>query len=161
MANALMDVRYLPLHISQLVRGISFLILGYAALQTVLIPFQIEGRLKSDRSGAVSAYEPIVPAPVEAILEPFATHALFYIPKAAPAPVKGPGLAELLAQFELTGIIQGAEPEALVQSRANKQTYFIQLGEQFEQFRLVEIKEHSVIVESNGERGELMIQGGS
>ena len=91
------------------------------------------------------------------LLEPFSTHALFYIPEAVTVQATEPSFAQLLSQFELTGIIQGAEPEALIQNRSSKQTYFIQPGEQFEQFKLVEIKEHSVVVESGGKQQEMPI----
>ena len=117
MPNVLIHLRSLPLQVSKLITWVSFLILGYGAVQIVLIPMRIEGHVRSIRSAVISKPRPITLEPLETYLGPFTTHALFYMPKAAAAVAKGPSISERLAQFELTGIVQGVEPEALIQDR--------------------------------------------
>jgi hypothetical protein len=86
----------------------------------------------------------------------FVTHTLFSKPQAAPL-VQKSDLSQLLKSYALTGIIQGEEPEAFIQDHAMKQTHLVQEGEQFGPFKLVEIKDHSVLVEYEGKQGELHI----
>ena len=161
MPNVFPDWRDLPLAASRFFFLVSFLILGYAAWEAIRIPVQWHGRLRSASPIAIPHGGPAVLKPLDMSVGPFATHALFYVPKAAPAPVKGPGISELLAQYELTGIVQGIEPEELIQNRSTKETHFVQPGEEFGPLTLVAINTHRVVVEYGGEEGELRIQEGT
>ena len=90
----------------------------------------------------------------------FSTHALFYKPKTQAVTEAPAAFDELLRPYLLTGIIQGAEPEALIRNNITKQTYFVQAGEQFDQFKMVEIKQHSAVVEYQGNQRELRLEEG-
>lgn len=152
-------MRYWAFQISYLFFLGAILIAGYALVQIVFIPFRLHSELNPSGSGPLPSFQFVSLKPLDAYLEQFRTHALFYVPK-APEVIKKSGISELVARYEVTGLIQGAEPEALIQNRASKQTYFVQAGEQFDELKLVEIREHSIMVDYGGEQMEMSIQEG-
>lgn len=130
----------------------------YTVIQVVMFPFQFQTGL-NQRDNHPRILEVTVLEPLNIYQEKFSTHNLFSKSRtefAAPST----NFSELLKSYLLTGIIRAAEPEALIQNNVTKQMYFVQTGEQFDQFTLTEIKEHSILVEFQGEQLELHIEEG-
>jgi type II secretory pathway component PulC len=136
--------------------GSGAIVMVYAVLQVVLFPFGFQTRLSSNGFNEIQ-FSALQLETLPYYQKMFQTHALFSKPHATSLAQKS-DLSELLKSYVLTGMIQGAEPEALIQNHATKQTHFVQTGEQFGQFRVVEIKNHSIIVEYEGRRTELHIE---
>jgi len=132
---------------------------AFTLIQAVSFPFRF--RITSKDSAAAGTYrvETTQLEPLAAYQQEFSTHALFSKPKAA-EPVRRVDLAERLKPYTLIGIVQGVEPEALIHNFETNQTHFVQAGEQFDQFKLVEIKTHSVVLEQEGEEQEIHMEGG-
>ena len=135
----------------------SVLIFGYAAVEIIRFPFSL-----GTPSGTVSLSDlrSFHVAPLESLEKyqrDFSTHALFSKPKALPS-VQIRGFEEMIKPYALVGIISGGEPEALIQNNLKKQTYYLQEGEVFDQFKLIEIKQHSVIIGYQNEQKELSIE---
>lgn len=152
-------MRHWTSQLSYLFFSASALVAGYIVIQITLVPFQMQKELNPSLADSLPVFQFIPLKPLDTYLDEFRTHALFYVPK-APEVVKTAGISELVAQYEVTGIIQGDVPEALIQNRSNKQTYFVQAGEQFDQLTVVEIREHGVLVAYGGEEAEMSIQEG-
>ncbi|MBI4372789.1 MAG: hypothetical protein HY585_03585 [Candidatus Omnitrophica bacterium] len=86
----------------------------------------------------------------------FAAHTLFArVRPETGAPVAT--FAEQLSKYSLTGLVQGDQPEAIIQDKTTQQIHFVQIGESFDEFTLIEIKPHSVVVEFHEDRAELTI----
>jgi hypothetical protein len=77
------------------------------------------------------------------------------------APGKAPAAAPPAAdELQLTGIVQGDPPLAVVQFQG--QSLFLKIGDQVaDSWRLVEIKERSAIFQMGARRVEVPIKGGS
>jgi hypothetical protein len=134
------------------------LVAAFSVIQIVRFPFEVQVTSKSVDLSGLRRLPTSQLAPLESYQNDFSSHALFMKPKVQ-APVKGPNLAELLKPYTLTGIIQGGDAEALIQNNMTKQTYYVQAGEGFDQFKVVDVRDHSVVVEFQGERKELFIEG--
>ncbi|MBI4358144.1 MAG: hypothetical protein HY584_02495 [Candidatus Omnitrophica bacterium] len=142
--------------------GFVFLILtGFVALYTVFEVVQFSFALRADSARIkpidLKGFQMIQLEPLEKYQQEFSTHALFYQPKTTDPIQRVAPLDEMLKPYVLSGIVQGVEPEALIQNTLTRQTHFVQEEEQFDQFTLVKIKEHSVVVEYNGEQKELQL----
>ena len=64
---------------------------------------------------------------------------------------------ELLRRIELQGIMGGSNPRAIVQYRHNKETITVSAGDDLGEFKVVEIRERSVILKWRDELFELSL----
>jgi hypothetical protein len=86
----------------------------------------------------------------------FKSHSLFFVPEERVA-APGPGADDILAKYEVIGIIEGGQPEAIISNRSNSQSHFVQRGETFDGIELIEIRSHSVVVRLQDEEHELLL----
>ena len=139
---------------------ISGILVAYAIVQIFVIPFSIRSGSNQAAVSDLQFFRSTSLEPVEKYQRDFSSHALFSKPK---APVAAPvlGLGTLLKPYALTGIIQGGGPEAeaLIENKTTKQTYYVRRGEAFDQFKVVQISPHGILVEHQGEQKELFIEG--
>lgn len=131
------------------------LVAVYTVIQVVMFPLGLRTSPTGIEASNLKGFRMVELEALEKYREAFSTHALFSKPKAPTSIQPVSSLDEMLKPYVLTGIVQGIEPEALIQNTLTKQTHFVQVDEQFDQLKLVEIKEHSVIVEYAGEQKEL------
>lgn len=99
--------------------------------------------------------------PVSHYLDIVARHNLFKIYE-GPAksdghiPVKA-GASELLSNYSLAGIVSGENPQAIIEDKKSKNTYFLNQGQYLGDFKIEEILEGKVILELKGQRFELSL----
>lgn len=66
-----------------------------------------------------------------------------------------PNLGETLANLNLIGIVSGANPQAIIEEKKTKKTYFLNKGDYIGQFKLGEILPGRVILIYDGQTWEL------
>lgn len=132
----------------------------FALFEFVLIPFHIFRDPQGPLSVRAPEAAPRSLANFDQLQRDFSAHALFYRPQAA-AVAAGPGLDDMLKPFQLIGIIQGENPEALIKNQATQQTLFARKGEKFEQFTVSEIGRQSITVSLEGQSREMMLEEGA
>ncbi|MDD4909302.1 MAG: hypothetical protein PHR44_01290 [Candidatus Omnitrophica bacterium] len=66
-------------------------------------------------------------------------------------------LRELIKDLALIGIIADEEPQAIIEDRATRQSYFLKKGEGVNGLEVAEIKENKVVFEYQGERVDLYL----
>ncbi|MBU8869876.1 MAG: hypothetical protein KOO60_03265 [Gemmatimonadales bacterium] len=64
---------------------------------------------------------------------------------------------ELLRQVELQGVLGGSNPKAIVQYRRTKETVTVSAGDDLGEFKVIEIRERSVILKWRDELFELSL----
>lgn len=128
----------------------------YILIQVVMFPFAFRTNLGRTNVNNIKLFQLMQLEPLKFYQDKFSTHNLFSKPEAV-ITTQTSNLAQLLKPYVLIGIVRGIEPEALIQNNLTKQTLFVQADEQFDQFKLVEIKDHSILVEYGGEQQELYI----
>lgn len=129
----------------------------YILIQVVMFPFAFRTNLGRTNVNNIKLFQLMQLEPLKFYQDKFSTHNLFSKPEAV-ITTQTSNLAQLLKPYVLIGIVRGIEPEALIQNNLTKQTLFVQADEQFDQFKLVEIKDHSILVEYGGEQQELYIE---
>lgn len=135
-------------------------LLLYALIRLLMIPFSMQAVSSPTAASELRIFRLSHLEPLEKYQSDFSSHALFSKPKAViQAPIRG--IDELLKPYLLTGIIQGGAPEALIQNTATSQTYFLKSGETFDQFEVLEVRSHSVLIGYQNEQKELLIEGES
>ena len=65
--------------------------------------------------------------------------------------------AELLARIELQGIMGGSMPRAIVMYKHNRETITVSAGEDLGEFKVMEIRERSVVLKWRDELFELSL----
>lgn len=65
--------------------------------------------------------------------------------------------SDLLANYALSGIIGGDNPQAIIEDKKTKSVYFLNKGQYLGNFKIEEIQEGKVILELRGERFELSL----
>lgn len=128
-------------------------------LQVILLPFRFRIEPPVGTADVVSSFKPVQVESLAAYEQQFLTHALFYKPQITQS-AKKIDLVERLRPYTLVGIVQGVEPEALIQNSRTNQIHFVQAGEQLDELKLVDMKAHSVVLEYDGEKRELHMEGG-
>lgn len=133
------------------------ILLIYAVLQIGLIPVRLVSDGKAVLKQTTLRMRTLKPESLDDYEKDLAGHALFYIPKKHMVS-KGPGLGELAQQYQVIGLVGGAQPEAIIQDRSNQQSFFVQAGEKFNQIELIQIKSHSVVLQYNQQTLELQLE---
>lgn len=64
---------------------------------------------------------------------------------------------ELLKGYTLAGVITGENPQAILEDKTTKKTYFLNKGQYLEDFKIDDIMEGKVILELEGQRFELSL----
>lgn len=120
------------------------------------------------------ALSPKGSAPLEYYLSPIRKRALFKIvrdePPAPPAPlvvkpaapaapsvsvVPVKTLAELSADLSLVGVLQSAEPQAIILNRKSQKTHYLSVGQAIGEIRVVKIQQDRVTLGYNDETLDL------
>ena len=135
----------------------AFIVSGIFKLGT--LPFAMTIAAHSAASLADPERLAIQSESIDSLTEKFSSHSLFYFPKGEEV-VQGLGLEEMLRPYHLSGIIQGENPEALIQNQANQQTYFVRKGERFDHFEVTAIEENSIDVAFEGETKKMLLEEG-
>lgn len=65
--------------------------------------------------------------------------------------------SDLLGNYALAGVISGDNPQAIIEDKKTKATYFLNKGQLLGNFKIEEILEGKVILELSGERFELSL----
>ena len=140
-----------------LLTGIFFLLTAGTLLS---IPFKIFSLSRVEGSlPAMPKYSAFGVEELSAYTSPLKTHALFYIPEIRQAVVsQGPSVDQVLKQYRVIGIVQGAQPAAVIQDVPTKASHLVQPGENFDKIRLVEVDKSAIIVDYNGIRRSLPLQ---
>lgn len=68
-----------------------------------------------------------------------------------------PAPSELLQNYSLIGVVADENPQAIIEDKNSKQTYFLNKGQSLGQMKIEDIQEGKVILEANGQRLELSI----
>lgn len=71
--------------------------------------------------------------------------------------ITGPSLEEVSAGLSLIGIIAGARPQAIIESKKSEKSYFLYEGQAVDNAKVVEILEDSVVMEYQSETFELVL----
>ncbi|MEA3305660.1 MAG: hypothetical protein U9R52_02480 [Candidatus Omnitrophota bacterium] len=71
--------------------------------------------------------------------------------------ITGPALEEVSAGLSLIGIITGNRPQAVIEEKKTKKSYFLFEGSSVGQAKLLEILEDSVVMEYQGQTFELVL----
>ncbi len=145
--------------VSYILYGLSALAIGYALFILIMLPFDFRAQLTPKDFSERESFGIAKLKPIEEIQKLFSSHALFSKPRKEEAP-KGPTLEQMLQPYSLAGIVQGESPEALIQNKTTGRTNFVQTGQSFDQFKVIQIKNHSIIVERDGQQKELFISEG-
>lgn len=64
---------------------------------------------------------------------------------------------DISQNLNLLGIITGERPQAIIEDRMLKKSFFLYKGDSFGDFKVIEIKEGTVILDNRGERIELRL----
>ena len=91
-----------------------------------------------------------------------AKHQLFKIiggleTKAQKTSPGAPLAAELLRNYSLIGIVGGEDPQAIIEDKNAKQTYYLKKGQPLGEYKVRDIQEGKVILENDGQTAELSI----
>ncbi|OGW81990.1 MAG: hypothetical protein A3G33_04390 [Omnitrophica bacterium RIFCSPLOWO2_12_FULL_44_17] len=136
------------------------LIAALAVVQLVVTPFRLGSQKSSGHAlSSIDSFRMTKLKPLEAYKSDFASHALFSKLRVAVVP-KGPTIDDLLKQYSINGIIQGAVPDVLIMNNRTRQTQILSAGQSFDQFKIIQIKQHSIMVEYQGQQKELFIAEG-
>lgn len=105
--------------------------------------------------------EELPPKPFSYYSDIISRSALFKtaLPAAPSAKKDSPKMAplELLGNYSLAGIVSGENPQAIVEDKKSKNTYFLNKGQFLGDFRIEDIQEGKVILELKGQRFELSL----
>ena len=135
---------------------LTVLIAIYMVIQMAIFPFGLRSGPRKTEVADLQLFQIRTLEPLEKYRRDFSTHALFPQQESRTG-AEISGIDEALKSYMLIGVVQGIEPEALIQNRLTMQTHFVQAGESFDQFKLVKLKERGVVVEYQGEQRELNI----
>lgn len=69
----------------------------------------------------------------------------------------GPSLPELAKDIVLVGVITGDNPQAIIQDRRTRQTFYVSEGESVLGFKIKKVEKATVILERNGETIKLSL----
>jgi len=70
---------------------------------------------------------------------------------------EGPSLSELAKDLVLVGVITGDNPQAIIQDKRTRQTFYVYEGENVLEFKIKKIEKAVVILEHNGETLKLSL----
>lgn len=70
---------------------------------------------------------------------------------------QGPSMAELAKDLNLVGVITGDNPQAIIENKKTRQTYYLSEGENILEFKIKKIDKAIVILEHNGETIKLSL----
>ena len=76
-------------------------------------------------------------------------------PKIEKPAVLRPEPSELLKDYTLMGIISGENPQAIIEDRKTKNTYFLNKGQNLGEMLIVDIQEDKVVLEVDGQQLDL------
>ena len=65
--------------------------------------------------------------------------------------------SELLNNYSLKGVMGGDNPQAVIEDKKSKQTYFLSQGQLLGEFKVDEVQEGKVIFDINGQKMELSL----
>lgn len=65
--------------------------------------------------------------------------------------------SELLNNYSLKGVMGGDNPQAIIEDKKSKQTYFLSQGQLLGEFKVDEVQEGKVIFDINGQKMELSL----
>jgi hypothetical protein len=145
-------------HLSTVLLLVSVIVVGSGVVQLASVPMRVGEQNERQVLRDLKELAPLQLQTQVQYEKDFSQHALFYVPEKKVV-VKGPGLKERLINYSLIGIVRGAQPEAIIENKKRKQTYFIRSGETFDRMDLTEIKTHGVVVGFKGETEELQLEG--
>ena len=92
--------------------------------------------------------------PAEEEEEPPELRELFGAPvtrETAPVVEEGPSIAELAKDLVLVGVITGDNPQAIIQNKKTRQSFYVYEGEGILEFKVKQIEKAMVILEYKGE----------
>jgi hypothetical protein len=144
--------------ISYLFFGLAALTIGYTLVHLITLPLWGRAKAEKARTSDLALFKSFELVPSANYQKDLATHALFSKVKEQAAPVVI-GLNDLIKPYSLTGVISGGQAEALIQNNATKQTYYLKAGEDFDKFKVLEVKNHSAVIGYQNEKKELFIEG--
>ncbi len=75
----------------------------------------------------------------------------------AQAMQQGPSISELAKDLALLGVITGGSPQAIIENKKTRQTYYLNEGEDILEFKIKKIDKATVILEHNGETIKLSL----
>ena len=73
--------------------------------------------------------------------------------KAAPAAAS----LDAIKNYSLLGVISGENPQAILEDKKTKQTLYLQKGQSLGEFKVKDVQDGKIILESGGETAELSI----
>lgn len=77
-------------------------------------------------------------------------------PKPKPKPKKrGPGISEKIRPFVLLGVIEGNPKQAIIESKKNRETYYLTEGDLLDDMEIISIAPGSVTLIYQGEKKDL------
>lgn len=113
------------------------------------------------QKGAAADEEALSSKPFSEYIDIIGTHNLFKIYEGTtktqtqtPAQIAP---SDLLGSYALAGIISGDNPQAIIEDKKTKNTYFLNKGQNLGNFKIEEILEGKVILELKGQRFELSL----
>ncbi len=122
-----------------------------------LIPAEAEPAEEAQRAGqeALAEKEPAIEeeAPPE-------LRELFGAPvtrETAPIAEEGPPITELAKDLALVGVISGDNPQAIIQNKKTRQSFYVYAGESVLEFKIKQIDKATVILEHKGETLKLSL----
>ena len=68
-----------------------------------------------------------------------------------------PLAAELLKNYSLIGVVGGDDPQAIIEDKKAKQTYYLKKGQPLGEYKIRNIQDGRVILENDGQTAELSI----
>lgn len=145
--------------LSQVFYTLAAAAVGYGIFILVMLPFNFRTKLSPADLREKESFELAKLKSAEEDQKIFSGHALFFKPVKQEAPKKMT-IDQILQPYALSGIIQGASPEALIQNKSTGQTEFVREGQNYKQFKIIQIKSHSIVVAYQGEQKEMFISEG-
>lgn len=76
--------------------------------------------------------------------------------KEKPKTASGPAL-DAIKNYSLLGVIGGANPQAIIEDKKTKQTIYLQKGQSLGEFKVKDVQDGKIILESGEETAELSI----
>lgn len=67
------------------------------------------------------------------------------------------GPLELLSNYSLSGVVSGESPQAIIEDKKSRKTYFLNKGQYLGEFRIDDVIEGKVIFDFNGQKFELSL----
>ena len=150
-------------------RALSRIIFALAVAALLCIPADVMAlSFSSYALPSGQATGSILPAPLEnsgaeetaAYRQAFRSSRAFGVMSASPDLQEPASFEKLLSGLSLKGIVSLGSPEAILERKDKKTTFFVQTGDSFEGLTVKEVREDSIVF-SDGTRDEILKIGGA